>query len=222
MKILDFVSLPDMVKAARLLHLSEEKIQELAEQVAPLVRPRALVREAFIEERSAVSVRVSGIEFHSRILSENLRNAQKVFPFILTIGGDLEKTAAAVQDLLRQYQLETMGDLVLEAAGVELEDYLKNLGPAKVASMSPGSLDDWPISEQPKIFSLLDGGAPVGVSLSVSMLMIPRKSISGIYFPTKIDFNSCRLCPRTDCTGRRAAYDPALRKVFGLEKPTLR
>jgi len=222
MKVLDLVSTPDLAKAARVLHLSGEKIQSVAEQAVPLVRPRALFREAFTEERAGATVRINGIEFHSRVLTENLREVRRVFPFILTIGGDLEKAAANCRDLLLQYQLETMGDLILEAAGAELENYLKKYGLAKVGSMSPGSLEDWPISEQPKIFALLDGGIPVGVSLSESMLMIPRKSLSGIYFPTKIDFMSCRLCPRADCSGRRADYDPELRKDFGLEKRGLR
>jgi hypothetical protein len=219
MEVLDLTSSPDTAKAARVLRLSMDKAQDLAERAAPLIRPRALVLEAFIEEKTEAAVRINGIEFHSRVLAENLRDVQRVFPFILTIGGDLEKTAASAGDLLLQYQLEAIGDLALMAAGAELEDYLKKYGLAKAASLSPGSLEDWPITEQPKLFALLDGGESVGVRLSESMLMIPRKSLSGIYFPTKIDFQSCRLCPRADCSGRRAAYDPVLRKAFGLEKP---
>jgi hypothetical protein len=46
------------------------------------------------------------------------------------------------------------------------------------------------------------------------MLMIPVKSVSGIFFPTEIKFESCQLCPVARCTGRRAHYDPDLEKKY--------
>ena len=50
----------------------------------------------------------------------------------------------------------------------------------------------------------------IGVRLTDSFLMVPMKSISGILFPTEVRFESCQLCPRKDCPGRRAPYDQAL------------
>jgi hypothetical protein len=85
--------------------------------------------------------------------------------------------------------------------------------------MSPGSLEDWPIQEQAALFNLLgDTESELGVRLSDSLLMIPRKSISGIFFPAEGSFESCRLCPRRNCQGRRAAHDPGLRREFGLDE----
>jgi hypothetical protein len=40
--------------------------------------------------------------------------------------------------------------------------------------------------------------------------MSPTHSVSGIIFPTNDDFQSCLLCPREQCPGRRAAYDRTL------------
>jgi hypothetical protein len=74
--------------------------------------------------------------------------------------------------------------------------------------MSPGSLEDWPITEQPKLFSLFGNTERViGVRLTDSLLMVPRKSISGILFPSEENFISCRLCPREVCPSRKAPYD---------------
>ena len=50
----------------------------------------------------------------------------------------------------------------------------------------------------------------IGVKLTESYLMEPNKSVSGIRFPTEERFESCMLCPRQDCPGRRSAYDPEL------------
>jgi len=44
--------------------------------------------------------------------------------------------------------------------------------------------------------------------------MVPLKSVSGIYFPTEIKFESCQLCPREVCRGRVAPYDPDLVKKY--------
>jgi hypothetical protein len=43
-----------------------------------------------------------------------------------------------------------------------------------------------------------------------SLMMDPVQSISGIIFPTETSFESCQLCPRENCPGRRAAYDKNL------------
>jgi hypothetical protein len=80
--------------------------------------------------------------------------------------------------------------------------------------MSPGSLEDWPITEQPKLFSLFgDTEKSIGVKLTASLLMIPRKSISGILFPSEEGFVSCRLCPRENCPSRKAEFDEEAGKI---------
>jgi len=47
---------------------------------------------------------------------------------------------------------------------------------------------------------------------------VPVKSVSGIMFPTEMSFESCGLCPREVCPGRRAAYDPGLWEKRYAEK----
>jgi hypothetical protein len=77
--------------------------------------------------------------------------------------------------------------------------------------MSPGSLGEWPLSQQRPLFaSLGDVAGAIGVRLSESLLMVPAKSVSGVCFPTEESFESCQLCPREDCPGRRAPYDETL------------
>jgi len=144
---------------------------------------------------------------------------ERVFPFIITIGLDLEKRAGECGDPLKQYYLEGLADMAVGKVAQRLEDHLKKtFGLAKLSSMSPGSLEDWPITQQEPLFSLFEDVAkPVAVRLTEHMLMVPRKSVSGICFPTEVSFQSCQLCPRKDCPGRRAAYDRDLRKKYKLE-----
>ena len=81
----------------------------------------------------------------------------------------------------------------------------------KLSRMNPGSLPDWPLSEQKPLFAVLgEGPAKIGVQLKDSFLMVPVKTVSGIFFPAEEKFESCQLCPREKCPGRRAPYDPEL------------
>ena len=58
------------------------------------------------------------------------------------------------------------------------------------------------------MFELLgDKAGEIGVRLTNSFLMIPNKSVSGMYFPTEWDYDNCRLCPRDACPSRQAPYD---------------
>ena len=93
----------------------------------------------------------------------------------------------------------------------ELLDRKYKLG--KTATISPGSGDVtvWPIEQQRELFALfVDVENLVGVRLTESFLMTPNKSVSGIRFPTEIDFQSCQLCHRENCPGRRAPFDKKL------------
>ncbi|MFQ5997134.1 MAG: vitamin B12 dependent-methionine synthase activation domain-containing protein [Dehalococcoidales bacterium] len=89
--------------------------------------------------------------------------------------------------------------------------------------MSPGSgaADVWPLQQQKELFSLFGGRAKVeeliGVRLTDKYLMIPIKSVSGIFFPTQTEFTTCQLCPREACIRRRAPHDPELVKKYQMD-----
>jgi hypothetical protein len=223
MPVLDAIPLSlssdDVGRALRIRPGGDESVQELLDFARPLLRPRALFRDAVIGRREEAAVEIGGRLFHSRVLVHNLAGTDLVFPFVLTVGGELEKAASAQGDLLRQYYLETIADMALNAAGEGLKKHIQGVfGLKKLGLMDPGSLEDWPLAEQAPLFSLLgDTESRLGVRLTDSLLMVPRKSISGILFPSEESFTSCRLCPRADCQGRRMDYEPGLRRSFGLE-----
>ncbi|HHE41239.1 MAG TPA: vitamin B12 dependent methionine synthase, partial [Dehalococcoidia bacterium] len=125
----------------------------------------------------------------------------------------------ASTDLMASYCLDSIKMLAVQTARRHLQRYLQetySLG--KLSSMAPGSLEDWPIEQQRPLFDLLgdvEGG--IGVRLTDKFLMIPVKSISGIFFPTEVRFESCQLCQRERCTGRRAPYDPQSAARLGVQ-----
>ena len=187
-----------------------DNLNEVIGLAQGLMQPRAVYEVAYIGAKGEGTVEVAGVTFQSRILRKNLDGANKVFPYIITIGPELERAASAQGDLLKQYYLEEMANMALESAAGWLGGQLEvRYGVTGLANMSPGSLEDWPITEQTKLFSIFgDTEKAVGVRLTDSMLMLPRKSISGILFPSEEGFVACQLCDRERCPGRKAAYEP--------------
>ena len=186
-----------------------ESLDELIALAQGLIKPRGVFNVAYVGAKGERTVEVSEVTFDSLVLRQNLDATNKVFPYIITVGPDLERAASAQDDLLKQYYLEEMANFALEKSAAWLSARLEErygLGP--LSAMSPGSLEDWPITEQPKLFSIFgDTEQLVGVRLTDSMLMLPRKSISGILFPSEEGFQSCQLCDRAHCPGRRATYN---------------
>jgi len=173
-----------------------------------LIAPRAVYEVFSTEACGEGTIEVGGVAFRSPVLRSLLERVQEAFPYIITIGSGLENAAAVQGDLLRQYVLEEIANVAIEKAVAWLAAHLEErhaLGP--LSNISPGSLEDWPITEQGKLFSLFgDTEGLVGVRLTENQLMIPRKSVSGILFPSKEGFVACQICRRERCPGRKAPY----------------
>ena len=186
-----------------------ESLDELIALAQSLIHPRVVYDVAYTGAKGEGTVDVAGVTFQSAILRKNLDGANKVFPYIITVGPELERAASAQGDLLKQYYLEEMANIALECAANWLGGQLEvRYGVTGLANMSPGSLEDWPITEQTKLFSIFgDTERSIGVRLTDSMLMLPRKSISGILFPSEEGFVACQLCERERCPGRKAAFN---------------
>ncbi len=188
------------------------EIRRVARAAQKLARPKAVYDLCFIEHRGEDRVEFGGATFTSRVLRVNLDEAQRVFPFVATCGRELADYAASINDMVLSFALDTVMAKALHTAIGFLRRHLQEryaLGQTSV--MNPGSLDDWPLTEQKPLFSVFgDVKQLIGVELTDSFLMVPIKSVSGIIFPTEICFESCQLCPRKVCPGRRAKYDPKL------------
>ncbi len=200
-----------------------EHARRLIEDVKPLVSARAAYRISYVDEKMEGAVVIDGTRFRSRVLRKNLDAVGRVFAYVVTIGPGVEEKASRCTDLLDNYYLNALGNLALRKARIHLQEYLGSMyGLESLSFMSPGSLADWPIEEQRPLFSILKGEeAGIGVRLTESFLMIPRKSVSGILFPTEGTFFNCQLCSRERCEGRKAPYDETLAREYGILGPDL-
>ncbi|MFC1558190.1 vitamin B12 dependent methionine synthase [candidate division KSB1 bacterium] len=206
-------SLEDILKKLRLPAENREiitSIEEIIEIVHSTARPKAVYKVSYIDNKNNNSVCIDGVTFTSRVLRVNLDKVERVFPYIATCGKEMDEITAKSDDFVINYCLDTIKGMALKTALDYLSKHISDTYmTGKLSKMNPGSLEDWPISQQKELFSVFSNTEnTVGVNLSDSYLMIPVKSVSGILFPTKVIFESCKLCPREVCDGRRKPYDP--------------
>jgi hypothetical protein len=200
-----------------------EMVRDALDTLMPLAKPKVLYKESYIGKRGDSTVEIDGVEFKSGILVKNLENTERVFPYVVTAGRELEGIEVSKTDMMKVFLYDALKELILERAFCFFEDYLKSKFALDLIShMNPGSLTDWPVSQQKRLFQLFgDVESLIGVRLTPSYLMDPIKSVSGIYFPTEVSFQSCMLCKRPSCPKRRAPYDPEMAKQYKGEEQGL-
>jgi len=193
-------------------HLKE--FTDLAHRVREVARPKALYKESFVEAKQTETVTIDAVTFRSRILRKNLDGVERVFPYIATCGAEVDGIHIPQDDFLAVFWHDAIKAALLASSIRYLSEFLKRkylLGKTSVMSPGSGDVDVWPIEQQREFFSLFgDVEGAIGVRLTPSFLMLPNKSVSGIRFPTEIDYQNCQLCHREKCPGRRAPFSEEL------------
>ncbi len=191
---------------------AEEAARTLFEATVEHLHPKSLIVTEYIENRSKegseVILQVGSSTFRGKVLSE-LENVHRLFPYIASCGDEMETYDTASLDMLASFWLDTLKTMALGTARLHTVEYIKKTyGVEKVSSVNPGSgnVDIWPVQELRGIFDLLDQGTPIGVRLTPSSLMIPNKTISGIFYESENTFTSCKYCERENCPGRKEPF----------------
>ncbi|MBC2715419.1 MAG: vitamin B12 dependent methionine synthase [Desulfobacteraceae bacterium] len=192
-----------------------ERLDILLASARNIACPRVAYKLAAVEYDNDGTVLIDGVCLMSRVMQVNFEDCRRAFPFIATCGMELEKWSRTLTDTLDIFWADTINMMALGTALEAFKRHLTDTFETRMTStMNPGSLEDWPLSEQHKIFSILNAaGETIGVQLTESAMMVPLKSVSGIEFESGEKFHSCQLCPRDKCPSRRAPYDEQLYAV---------
>jgi hypothetical protein len=200
-------------KVKKKMGLEEEEdlllIEEYCHTAQKIARPKAAFAVAYLEELGKDHIKIGNVQFNSKLLAENLKETNKVIPYILTCGREIYEWAKGIDGFIEVFIAEQIKIETLSEASKFFHEYIRsNIFPEKSSTMNPGSLEDWPLSEQNKMFELLlEPAKEIGVELTQSCLMIPDKSVSGIVFQKEKSFVNCMLCQRENCSGRQIAYE---------------
>ncbi len=181
-----------------------------------LLAPRAIYRPVAVESIADGTVTLAGgYTLSSPKLGVLFAGAERLVLTVGTIGAALEDEVSrlfAAGEHVDALVLDAIGSVAVE----EVCQYVRSLicrrygeeeGLQVGPSLSPG-YQYWDLRDQQVIFRLLPAGE-IGVSLSESCLMIPRKSESTatplghrLRVTAGEDEPPCRYCDRQDCPAR--------------------
>ena len=189
-----------------------EEIVTLFEKARPLIEAKAVYTRIHVSrfENDLVYLE-NGHALRGIVLADMLNNGQEIMPYVVTIGPKLENEISQENSLLHSYLLNKIGDYALHQALA----YLRSLaaerladGRGSVSEFSPGTGTGelFGIEQQKPLFQILDPAtASVGVHLSPSLMMVPRKSESGVLAATPQEYIACAHCPR-QCESRSTPF----------------
>ena len=163
--------------------LTEEiaaQIKRCTDEVLAAATPRLTYRPAPLEDGA-----VLGVTFAGNDIPRMLEPCEEVVLFGATLGPGVER-------LMMRYEVTNAADSVImdACASTAIENICNNFesdmrraveaeGRYLTDRFSPG-YGDLPIAEQPKFFALLDMTRRIGVSLTPTTIMVPRKSVTAI------------------------------------------
>lgn len=193
----------------------EQMLEEKKEVCLKSISPKAVYENFEISKIEGEIVHFKkGTSFTGPNISKILKGSEIASIFISTLGPEVDRVIKEVSesgDSLSTIIMDAITTNILGLLGEYIgrllrEESLRQKGWASTCSYSPGQYK-WTIEEQKILFSMVDGSR-IGVKLNDSFLMVPFKSISGVYgfgHEENIDKTrvACDLCPREGCIGRR-------------------
>lgn len=153
----------------------------------------------------------NGPTFHSRRLAEHLAGCDRVIIFAATLGSGVDRTTRAllVCSVAEGAAAQAVGAALMEGYCDELTEQYRQDFPGCVflSRFSPG-YGDWALTDQRKIFTLLECEKKIGLTLTEGMMMAPTKSVTAIIGIKKAEAvaeensHDCSSCDKQDCAFR--------------------
>ena len=187
----------DLGQAARYMGAKDggdETLRALLERWAPPLRAAAAPRAVWLR----APVGALGDLWQGSDIQRHLAGCTEAVLLAVTLGpgADAQIRRAGVGDVAAGAASDALASVLAEQAAEAAEARLRALAAAeglyRTGRYSPG-YGDWPIGVQPRIAALLDTPRRIGLCVTGTCLMLPRKSIT-----------AALGLSRTPVTGRRA------------------
>jgi hypothetical protein len=185
-----------------------EEVGSILKTYGSLIEPKAVY--TFLRIDNIKNNRIyleNDIVLSGIVLADMLELGQEVVPYVVTVGPELENKARQEHSPLRAWIIEKTADYALEKTSDQIKSHVAERLGSVISTFTPGSGTGKPfgIEQQETLFRVLDATKKIGVLLTTSYLMVPRKSVSGILASTDEEYVACEHCPRS-CEERRKPF----------------
>lgn len=206
--ILKAMSIPAASADQYLMDLLDSLIVQCMEMCSPAANYMVFHNPEFDKRQG--TMRINGFEFNvGQLVLSFFRKSSHMAVFVSTCGSQVEEFSKSQIDqghFLEGLIINIIGSAIADQTArhtlKEIENEASTYGLKITNRYSPGYCD-WPVSDQQKLFALMEGNH-CGIKLTESSLMIPIKSVSGMIGIGKdvkmMDY--CRYCPKVECTFR--------------------
>lgn len=188
------------------------RIKEIVNSLQQIITPKCCYSVLNVKKTDLYKWQLKGNEmvynFHvGKIIDSYLDGVEQFAVFIISVGPEISEfitRSGDEGDLLGQFIADSAGSVIAELCVKAVGKELQKRGLKHTMPYSPGYCG-WSISEQKELFRIF-GVNPIGVSLNDSFLMIPEKSVSGIYgIGSMVEQQEygCAICNNISCYKRR-------------------
>jgi hypothetical protein len=177
----------DMESLDKELHLRGNEamldiLEAIYKMVEKITRPKAIYFEARITEKTDESVKINGVPFESQLLRGYVNQGDPVFPYIVTVGTELDDYAKTLKDPMKLFMIDEVMNLLVNTGKVFVADRVKEAtGWRSAQDYVPGNGEEWSTVEQKRLFDLFAGEtAKIGVTLGDNYFVLPGRSTIGV------------------------------------------
>ncbi|KNZ41736.1 hypothetical protein [Acetobacterium bakii] len=166
-------------------------------------QPMAILKECSVEATSGNTIIIGGYSYKSKILSHLLKDNQRVFLYLLTMGEMPSDITQIEKYFVHSLKLPVMISAMQNLKKmVQIEHHLEKIG-----MVNPGLIPDWPIQANQTIFETFGNATKgIGVQMTEACTMRPLYSSSGILFDDLKHYCECETCTIDACVGREARF----------------
>ncbi len=187
-------------------------IDTAMEDTLRAIRPKYTWKKSRIERREGLFLPELGLSLPGKDARALLADCGSCILFAATLGAEMERliNSAQARDLSRAILLDCCGSAAIEAVCDRVEETLHGVYPDAFFTdrFSPG-YGDLPLELQYRLTAVLDTSRQIGLTLTDTCILIPRKSVTAIIGladrPQTKRFRGCAYCSMFErCAYRKA------------------
>ncbi len=175
------------------------QLESCIHRVNLAAKPKFITKEYMLEEEGVFPEEL--LFLTGQDIVKHIEGCHKLVLFAATLGADVEKAIriAGIKNVGDSVMMDSCASTLIEALCDTLDAQLRleNAGKYLTFRFSPG-YGDLPITVQRSFAALLDTGRKIGLSVSDSGIMIPRKSVTAIigvsHRELKREKSGCKGC----------------------------
>ncbi|KNZ41237.1 hypothetical protein [Acetobacterium bakii] len=157
-------------------------VETLLAKTREITRLKAIYFSGDISEKNDISVAVNGESFGSELLRGYVEKGDRVYPYMVTVGTELDEYAKTLTDTMDQIMIDGIMNLLVNKGKVFVaKEVQKEARWDNTQDYVPGNGEAWSTEEQTRLFDMFgDQSKKIGVTLGDHAFVLPGRSTIGI------------------------------------------